>query len=232
MPNLRQPKHEQFAREIVAGAAVKDAYTAAGFKPHRANGNRLLRRPEIAARIDELQREAGARAEITADRVIIEIGRVAFGNLAAFIEWKSKDGTSGDCGKLAVRDITALPEAVTASLQELKIDDEGAVTVKLAPKLPALERLAELIGAGRQAGSIFTAQRPDNERLDIETLKRALANVVDATAVGEVSMADGAKIADALAIIGRTIETEKLAEIEAKLRAIEGAPMIDQSRSP
>jgi hypothetical protein len=230
MPTLRNPKYEAFCRELAAGSDVRDAYTSAGFKPHRANGSRLRRRPDVAARISELQKQNEERAGISADRVIIEIGRVAFGNLAAFFEWSSTGGApAGQCGKLTVRDITVLPEAVTASLQELKIDDEGAVTVKLAPKLPALERLAELIGAGRQAGSIFTAPRPDNERLDVETLKRALANAVEAMAMGGVSMADGAKIADALAVIGRTIETEKLAEIEAKLKALEGGPIVDQS---
>ena len=138
MPKLRQPKHEQFAREVVSGAAIKDAYVAAGFKPHSMNGNRLMRPPEVAARIDELQREAAARSEITADRILIEAGRIAFSNFKSFIE--------SDGGKMRFRDMAQLPDGITAAIAELRLDDEGRPIFRLHPKMPALNLLAEYFG--------------------------------------------------------------------------------------
>jgi phage terminase small subunit len=219
MPKLRQPKHELFAREVAAGAAIKDAYAAAGFKLHRANGNRLLRRHDVKSRIEELQRETGERAEITADRIVIEIARVAFGNLARFFEYSSR---SDGHGSLTVRDITVLPDDITACLQELKIDADGAVQVKLAPKLPSLERLAEMVGVRAPgAGAIFNAPRPADEQIDLDVLKRGLANLIESMATGQIATGDGAKIAEALAVMGKAIEVEKLAAIEQKLRVLE-----------
>src|SRR2546427_4826727 len=49
---LRNWKHEQFARLVVAGTKPQDAYTVAGFAPNRANHNRLMR--HLKDRIDVL----------------------------------------------------------------------------------------------------------------------------------------------------------------------------------
>jgi hypothetical protein len=65
---------------------MADAHALAGFKPHRANGNRLLRRPDVAARISELQREHGERTGITGDRILVELSRVAFGKVTRALE--------------------------------------------------------------------------------------------------------------------------------------------------
>lgn len=67
MAPLRNPKHENFARHVAAGVALADAYVLAGYEPgsaERRNHNRLAKRPDVAARIEELKRkrEASARA--------------------------------------------------------------------------------------------------------------------------------------------------------------------------
>jgi len=48
---------EKFAQEIAAGTGPREAYGIAGYEPDRANHNRLLRRADMAARIQELKEE-------------------------------------------------------------------------------------------------------------------------------------------------------------------------------
>jgi hypothetical protein len=41
MPILSNPRHERFAQELANGKTASDAYTAAGYKPSRANASTL-----------------------------------------------------------------------------------------------------------------------------------------------------------------------------------------------
>jgi hypothetical protein len=61
---LRNPKYERFARAVVDGTDLAQAYVDAGFMRNRANHNRLVRDPRVKARIAELteERELAARA--------------------------------------------------------------------------------------------------------------------------------------------------------------------------
>jgi hypothetical protein len=54
MPVLTNPRYERVAQGRFQGMTVGDAYAAAGFRGSRSNACKLLRRPEVAARIAEL----------------------------------------------------------------------------------------------------------------------------------------------------------------------------------
>jgi hypothetical protein len=55
MSKLRNWRWERFAQEVAAGGNPRDAYALVGYKRDRANHNRLLRRADVACRIDELK---------------------------------------------------------------------------------------------------------------------------------------------------------------------------------
>ena len=58
MPRLYKPKHELFAHLVAAGVVdINDAYERAGYVRRRGNPYRLSRKPEVAARIQELRSE-------------------------------------------------------------------------------------------------------------------------------------------------------------------------------
>lgn len=65
--------------------------------------------------------------------------RIADANVAADF-FESKDG------RLKLRDLPALPRAVTAPITELNIDKDGAIKVKVADKLHAVDNLLKTIG--------------------------------------------------------------------------------------
>jgi phage terminase small subunit len=65
MGKLRSWRRELFARGIAEGKEAKRAYLEAGFKPSSAkfrNYNRLLKEPDVMARINELKKEREDRA--------------------------------------------------------------------------------------------------------------------------------------------------------------------------
>jgi hypothetical protein len=79
MPALRNPRYERFAHGIAKGKSQHDAYIYAGYAPNqkakdvRSNAGVLARKPEIAARVMELQAKQAQRIGITVDDLIVEL---------------------------------------------------------------------------------------------------------------------------------------------------------------
>jgi len=67
MAKLGNARHEQYAQLIAKGGKQMESYVACGYKPDNAksHASHLRRRPDVAARIEELQ--AKAFAEFTHD---------------------------------------------------------------------------------------------------------------------------------------------------------------------
>jgi hypothetical protein len=63
---LKIPRWEKFCQERLKGKSQARAYVAAGYKPNPKNAERLAARPEIKARIAELEGRAAEKAAITA----------------------------------------------------------------------------------------------------------------------------------------------------------------------
>jgi hypothetical protein len=119
---LRNPKHERFARAIVFdGTHPAQAYIDAGFEPNRANHNRLIRHPDVKARIADLtrERETAARAARTPiAEVLAELGRCGLDRVADFFE-------SGPDGELVVRDVKMVRVEVALALLNALHDGVG-----------------------------------------------------------------------------------------------------------
>jgi phage terminase small subunit len=80
MPKLKNPKHEIFCQEYVARFNGTQAAIKAGFSPKTADqqASRLLTKVKIKERVEELKVKREKRLEVTADKVIKEIARIAF----------------------------------------------------------------------------------------------------------------------------------------------------------
>jgi len=73
---LENRAHELFAQEYAKHHSSRKAAMAIGLHPN--GGNRLLQRPEIQKRVDQLADMAFSKENITAFRVIRELARIAF----------------------------------------------------------------------------------------------------------------------------------------------------------
>ena len=130
-----------------AGYSVRTAYSA---------GQRLLKNVEITAAIRASLAEREERTQITSDRVIRELGRVAFFDPRRLFD---ADG--------APRPITELDDDTAAVVAKIDVsltrNDDGSVTrvakIKLADKLAALEKLGRHLGLFDK-GQTCTAENP------------------------------------------------------------------------
>ena len=118
MGRLRSWKRELFARAIAEGKEPKTAYVDAGFKPSSVafrNYNRLLKRPDVIARINEFakEREDQARAaRMPAAEVLTVFKDCGVEQLEEFF-----------AGIVRVRDLRKVP--VEAALALLRFLREG-----------------------------------------------------------------------------------------------------------
>jgi len=153
MPILRNNRHEAFARAIVEGSSGRAAYGAAGYRAKGvvadANASRLLTNAKVSARIAELKGLAAQASTVEATRVLTELAKLAFANMADYM----RVGPGGD----PVLDFSKLTRDQAAALVEVTVEDyldgrgEDArqvrrVKFKLASKLVALELLGKHLG--------------------------------------------------------------------------------------
>lgn len=131
------------------------AAISAGYSPKsaRQQGTLLRAYPAVIAALQARRRQALKRLEVTEDMVLQELAAVAFSNLDDFLEWDD------DAGGLVVKPSAVIPRHLLAALES--IEDQTLTSrnkdgtreytrhkqrVKLYPKLPALQLLAEYLG--------------------------------------------------------------------------------------
>ena len=133
-------KKERFCREYIIDLNGFQAMLRAGYSKTTAAKQlaRLLSEPEVTARIAELKQESTQRLEITADRVLQEIARIAFLDPARVFD---EDGT--------IKPITEMDEDTRRAIGSLEVtqfgqDGIGILSkVKLIDKKGGLEMLAK-----------------------------------------------------------------------------------------
>lgn len=143
MAALENRRHERFCREYVGGRNGALAAEAAGFSPRgaRARACEILKRPDVQKRIAELDTKLLKKADITAERVMMELGRLAFADVR---------GLYDDDGNL--RGVHELDDDVAATVAGIEVDvtkgrdgapDTQTVKVKRYEKAAALRVLAQ-----------------------------------------------------------------------------------------
>jgi phage terminase small subunit len=157
------PRQQAFVREYLADrvpnatAAAERAGYGGGKAGAAVAGSRLLRVPKIAALIAEAQEKRAARMEVSADRVLAEVARLALADPSGAF---NADGT--------LKALEEIPEELRRTIASVKtrMDDEGVVvtevrfwdkpkSLELAMKhLGMLRDKVELSGENGQALSI------------------------------------------------------------------------------
>ncbi len=146
------PRQRRFVEEYLVDlnatrAAKRAGYTVRSAKDH---GYRLLKNPAVAAAVAKAQGRRAARTRVSADRVVTELAKVAFGDPRRLLSW----GPDG----VVLRDSSELTEAEAALVSEVSetrtAAGGGTRKVKLHCKLTALNALGKhlgLFGNGRQS---------------------------------------------------------------------------------
>jgi phage terminase small subunit len=135
------PRERRFVAEYLVDANRTAAARRAGFGP--SCGTRvfkLMQNPEIRYAIAKAQRDRARRAGVTRERVLLELARLAFADLARVASWRD--------GEVALKPLDRLTDDEAAAIMELAAADAdgGAIGVRLHDKDFALEILARHYG--------------------------------------------------------------------------------------
>jgi hypothetical protein len=129
------PKHRIFAVEYAADSNVKRAAIEAGYNPHSAaiTGQKLLKKKEVRAAVDELLRPVLKEGKLTVERLAKQLANYVYRSIKDFV------GVDG----WLIHDPSSLPDEVAQCVEgweaEYIYNDEGVITgqrvkVKLVSK--------------------------------------------------------------------------------------------------
>ena len=144
-------KQIRFVDEYLVDFNATQAAIRAGYKAKTAHviGAENLRKPKIAEEIARRQKDLQRRTEVSQDRVIRELARVAFADATDFVQVETRIINRGDIEvplELAVHKETAeLSADQRAAIASIKQGANG-VEIKLHDKIKALELLGRHIG--------------------------------------------------------------------------------------
>ena len=124
------PRQRLFVREYLTDLNASAAALRAGYRPD--SGRRLLRRPAVRALIDEEIRKRDKRIEISQDKILNELARIAFCNPRAIISWNGSRITLADGDSVSPETAAAISEIAESA---------GGIRIRFYDKLKAVELL-------------------------------------------------------------------------------------------
>jgi hypothetical protein len=77
---LKNPRHELMAQWLAKGKTAVDAHQLAGFKRNDSNSAKLAK--QITGRVTEITGAAAAKTEVTVERIIKGLAKIAFCDLS------------------------------------------------------------------------------------------------------------------------------------------------------
>lgn len=155
-------KQERFCEEYLIDLNATAAAKRAGFSAKSAmeQGYALINKPQVKAKISELKMARSERTEITADRVLAELGRVAFADLGKAYSAK------GDL--LPVPDMPDDIRLVLAGA-DIHMDITDGVEVGETRKIKLLDKLRALELIGKHL-KLFTEKVEHSGKFSLEDL--------------------------------------------------------------
>jgi phage terminase small subunit len=136
-------RQQRFVDEYIISFNATDAARRAGYSYHSAPtlAAQNLAKPNIQRAITEAIKARIARTHITQDRVVIEIAKLAFVDMADFAKWGPDGVTVIDSSELGTDATSAIAE-----VSESRTAKNSTVKFKLHDKKGALELLMRHLG--------------------------------------------------------------------------------------
>ncbi len=164
------PQRQKFVSEYLVDFNAKHAAIRAGYseRTSQAQGSRLLTYAEVQEGISKALQDQQKRTAITADRVLAELGKIAFANVSDYVNTTAEGGRT--IGEANLENCT---RDQLAALSEISLDATGGLKIKAGDKVRALEKIGQHFGmwtnkvevTGKDGGPIETTDIPASERL-------------------------------------------------------------------
>ena len=146
MAVLPNPRHERFAQEIAKGKSAEAAYAAAGYKRDRGAASRLSAKVNIQARVAELLERGAAKAEVTVEKIVAELAKIGFANMADYMRPNAAGDPYLDFSRLTREQAAALQEVTVEDFTEGRGEDKRDVR---RVKFKLYDKRAALVDLGR-----------------------------------------------------------------------------------
>lgn len=133
-------KQERFCREYLKDLCGAQAAIRAGYSPATAAATaaRTLRIVKVQKKVEALKAERAKSLDISAERVLKELARLAFGDPTQIV-------SVGRRGRITVKPTAELTEDQRRTIQAVSETPNG-IKIKFADKLRALELVGKHIG--------------------------------------------------------------------------------------
>ncbi len=169
-------RRARFVTEYGLDCNATQAAIRAGYSPKtaRTTGGRLMQNDVVAGEIAVLGRKIGARQEITQERIMAELAKVAFSDIGKAVTWGPRqkalhDSVIGETAGVGVKSSDEIDADTRHAIAEIS-EGRNGVRIKLHDKLGALVKL------GMQLGMFRERQPGDAEdnplRLIVEAVQR------------------------------------------------------------
>lgn len=134
------PKQKQFIKEYLIDFNAAQAAIRAGYSKKTAKeiGSRLLTKPHIRGAVNAEIEKRAKKTDITAERILKELARVAFANMGTIATW-NESGVSFTPKEQLSEDALATVQSVKETTNE----HGGSLEIKQHDKLRALEMLGK-----------------------------------------------------------------------------------------
>lgn len=162
------PKQQMFVKEYLIDLNATQAAIRAGYSANTAYsiGQENLKKPEIVQAIQEAMEKREKRTEITAERVLMELAKIAFSDLNQFVE-------VNEDGKIIVKPSNQIDGTVLSEISESVTQNGRTRKVKLHDKMKALELIGRHLAMFTDKQEIINKTEPDQEKA-VNTLKSML----------------------------------------------------------
>lgn len=140
-------KQKRFVDEYLVDLNATAAAKRAGYKDPNI-GRQLITKNNVSAAIQEALKKRQERTEITQDRVVTELARIAFadrGGIARVVTLPSREDGEGPTQAVELTDTDALSEDQRAALAGVEETKYG-IKVATYDKVKALELLGKHLG--------------------------------------------------------------------------------------
>jgi phage terminase small subunit len=122
------------------------------------SAQRFFSRPEVIQYVEHLAEERRKRIEVSGEKLIAELSKIAFVNIQDIMTWNDSDK------KYILKSPSEMSEDAMAAIAEISEGDMkgvGVITrgVKLHPKLPAIKMLLHHLGADLSPNELVTRVR-------------------------------------------------------------------------
>ena len=156
---LGNAKHERFAQAVVSGRSFNEAYAEVGYVLNPSHARRLGANPTVKERVAWLLEKAAEKAVISASRVLEELAKIGFANIADFTKVMPNGDLVTDFSKITPDELAAVAEITVEEYKDgrgfgardvkrtkVKLNDKRAALVDIGKHLGMFKDLVEHTG--------------------------------------------------------------------------------------